>query len=86
MNTAEIRPVARRQLNVKMLMQLSLVALLLVVWTLLSFTTTTFATSGNITNLLRHQTELHQHLDVDPAGARNWRALVGGIHTHAELL
>lgn len=55
MNTAnEGTPVARTgRINVKMLMQLSLVALLLVVWTLLSFTTTTFATSGNITNLLR---------------------------------
>ncbi|MGI8746802.1 MAG: ABC transporter permease [Deinococcus sp.] len=55
MNTAnESQPSkSRRQVNVKMLMQLSLVALLLVVWTLLSFSTTTFATPGNVTNLLR---------------------------------
>ena len=43
----------KRQANLKSLMQLSLVALLLVVWTALSFSTPTFATEGNITNLLR---------------------------------
>ncbi|THF87369.1 ABC transporter permease [Deinococcus sp. KSM4-11] len=50
-NDATLKPT--RSLNVKMLMQLSLVALLLAVWIALGLSTDTFATPGNITNLLR---------------------------------